>query len=43
MILGAKPEITKVLVKVAPWGEFNLLQCRFIIEKMPKFAKYVSK
>jgi len=39
----AKPEITKVLVKFTPWDEFNLLQRRCIIEKAPKFAKYLSK
>ncbi len=39
----AKPEIAKVLVKFTPWKEFNLLQRRFIIEKAPNFAKYLSK
>ena len=39
----AKPEITKALVKFTPWDEFNPLQRRGIIEKAPKFAKYLSK
>jgi len=39
----AKPEITKALVKFTPWDEFNPLQRRCIIEKAPKFAKYLSK
>jgi len=39
----ARPKITKVLVKFTPWDEFNPLQRRCIIEKAPKFAKYLSK